>query len=101
MTGLLKDTYQTLGGKDYWQKRLEVTRKLYDERAVTPKAVAEIYAVVGDNEQALGWLEKSYQEHDRFLVFLKVQSEFDPLRGDPRFEELVTKVFAPKNGSSP
>jgi tetratricopeptide (TPR) repeat protein len=94
MTGLLKDTYQTLGGKDYWQKRLEVTRKLYDEHAVTPKAVAEIYAVVGDKEQALGWLEKSYQEHDRFLVFLKVQSEFDTLRGDPRFEALIAKVFS-------
>jgi adenylate cyclase len=100
MTGLLKDTYQTLGGKDYWQKRLEVTRKLYDEHAVTPKAVAEIYAVVGDKEQALGWLEKSYQEHDRFLVFLKVQSEFDTLRGDPRFEALIAKVFSAQKSAT-
>jgi TolB-like protein len=97
LTGLLKDTYQKLGGTNYWQTRLELTRKLYNEHAVTTKAVAEIYAILGDKEQALGWLEKSYQEHDRFLVFLKVQSEFDNLRADPRFEALLHKVFASKN----
>ena len=93
MSGLLKDTYQKLGGKDYWQKRLEATRRLYDEHAVTAKAVAEIYSILGDKEEALRWLEKSYQEHDRFLVFLKVQSEFDSVRSDPRFKALVAKVF--------
>jgi len=97
MAGLLKDTYQKSGGTNYWQTRLELTRKLYNEHAVTAKAVAEIYAILGDKEQALGWLEKSYQEHDRFLVFLKVQSEFDNLRADPRFEALLHKVFASKN----
>jgi len=97
MAGLLKDTYQKSGGTNYWQTRLEFTRKLYNEHAVTAKAVAEIYAILGDKGQALGWLEKSYQEHDRFLVFLKVQSEFDNLRADPRFEALLHKVFASKN----
>ncbi len=97
MAGLVKDTYQKSGGTNYWQTRLELTRKLYNEHAVTAKAVAEIYAILGDKEQALGWLEKSYQEHDRFLVFLKVQSEFDNLRADPRFEALLHKVFASKN----
>lgn len=99
MAGLLKDTYQKLGGKDYWQKRLEVTRKLYDENAVTAKAVAEVYAIMGDKEQALGWLEKSYQEHDRFLVFVKVQSEFDSLRSDPRFKALVAKLFSARESA--
>ena len=35
------------------------------------------------------------------LFTFKVEPLLDPLRGDPRFEELVAKVFAPKNGSSP
>jgi adenylate cyclase len=101
MTGLLKDTYKKVGGTGYWQKRLELTRKLYTDHAVTAKAVAEIYAILGDREQTLGWLEKSYQEHDRFLVFLKVQSEFDNLRSDPRFEALVAKVFSTQKSSTP
>ena len=33
-------------------------------------------------------------------VYIRVEPLLDPLRGDPRFEELVAKVFAPKNGSS-
>ena len=78
-----------------------MARNRYDQHTVTPKAVAEIYAILGNKEQALDWLEKAYQEHDRFLVFLKVQSEFDDLRGNPRFDQLVAKVFAPKNGSAP
>ncbi len=92
MTGLLKETYKKLGGKGYWQKRLELTKKLYADHATTAKAVAEIYAILGDEEQALGWLEKSYQERDGFLVFLKIQSEFDNMRGHPRFEALVEKI---------
>jgi len=94
MTGLLKDTYKKLSGKDYWQNRLELTKTSYDEHTATAKAVAEIYAIVGDKEQALSWLEKSYQEHDGFLVFLKIQSEFDNMRADPRFEELVSRILS-------
>src|SRR5205085_8118556 len=52
MTGLLKNTYRKLGGKDYWQERLEVARNRYDQHTVTPKAVAEIYAILGNKERS-------------------------------------------------
>jgi hypothetical protein len=34
-------------------------------------------------------------------IWIKVDPMLDDLRGNPRFEALVQKVFAPKNGSSP
>jgi TolB-like protein len=95
LTGQLKNTYQTLGEKGYWQKRLEPTIKSYDRHETTAEQVAETYAILGDKEQAFAWLEKSYQEHEDFLVFLKIQPSFDNLRSDPRFAELVKRVGLP------
>jgi eukaryotic-like serine/threonine-protein kinase len=92
MTGQLKGAYQSLGEKGYWQKRLELTKKLYEQHAATAEAVAEMYAIVGDKEQAFAWLEKSYQQHEDFLVFLNIQPEFDALHSDPRFAELMRRV---------
>ena len=64
--------------------------------------LAIVYLGLGDKEEALRWLEKSYQDRAGIdITTIKVDPFLDPLRGDPRFEELVAKVFAPKNGSSP
>ncbi|HVS81527.1 MAG TPA: tetratricopeptide repeat protein [Pyrinomonadaceae bacterium] len=92
MTGQLEGANQTLGEKGYWQKRLELTKKLYEQHAATAEAVAEMYAIVGDKEQAFAWLEKSYQQHEDFLVFLKIQPEFDALHSDPRYADLLRRV---------
>jgi hypothetical protein len=45
-----------------------------------------------DREQAFAWLERAYQEQSNILQFLKVHPFFDPLRGDPRFVDLVRRV---------
>ncbi|MGA7913920.1 MAG: winged helix-turn-helix domain-containing protein [Candidatus Acidiferrales bacterium] len=45
-----------------------------------------------DNEQALGWLMKARAQHAQILTTLKVDPVFDPLRGDPRFRELLRVV---------
>ena len=96
MTGHLKGAYEALGGENYWLNQLELTRGLYEQGAVTAKAVAEIYAILGDKDQAIDWLQTALQQHDDLLVFLRVQSDFDDMRSDPRFESLVKKVFQAK-----
>jgi len=50
------------------------------------------YLGLGDNEQALVWLERAHQEQSNILHLLKVHPYFDPLREDPRFRDLVHKV---------
>ncbi|HKE57669.1 MAG TPA: tetratricopeptide repeat protein [Pyrinomonadaceae bacterium] len=56
--------------------------------------IAEIYLGLGQHDRAYEWLEKAFTERDVEFVFLKVNHTLDPLRGELRFEELVTRVSA-------
>jgi hypothetical protein len=53
--------------------------------------VASVYVGLGDLEQAFQWLEKACERRE-YLVLLKVGPGFDPLRSDPRFDQLLRKV---------
>ena len=93
LTGPLQNAYKQLRGPNYWQDRLVSATKLYDDGRATASAVAGIYAILGDKEQAVDWLEKAYEQSDDFLVFLNIQPEFENLRSEPRFRALVKKIF--------
>jgi hypothetical protein len=67
-----------------------------NEEYVPALNFAQIYAGFGDNEQALAWLEKACDERAVWMTFLKVDLKFDPLRSDPRFQELLKKVGFPE-----
>jgi hypothetical protein len=54
--------------------------------------LAEIHAALGDKDKAFSWLEKAYEQHDSFLVRLKVEPALDALRSDKRFEELLHRM---------
>jgi tetratricopeptide (TPR) repeat protein len=55
-------------------------------------AFVNAYLGFGDTEQALAALEQGYKEHSNILQFLKVHPHFDPLRSDPRFQDLLRRV---------
>lgn len=62
---------------------------------VSPYFMVELNAALGDHEAALRWLEKAYGEHDGYLAWLKVDSALDPLRLEPRFQELLGRLRFP------
>ncbi len=68
------------------------------QRGAAPDfGVALDYVRLGDNNKAIDWLERSYQNKEPgFLEDIKVNPLLDPLRGDPRFEALVQKVVGPE-----
>jgi len=68
-------------------KRLE-TSKDY----VAPGELAVLYIALGDIESAFSSLEKAYSAHDLQLQYLKVDPDFDPVRSDPRFQDLLRRV---------
>jgi len=59
-------------------------------------SIAQLYADLGDNDQAFRWLNTAYQERDWRLMMLKTDFLLDPMRSDPRFAELVRKVGLPQ-----
>jgi len=62
------------------------------KRQVSAHAIAAIHLGLGEREAAIDWLERAYRDHDRALVWIRVHPRLDPLRGDPRFEEIVRRV---------
>jgi Flp pilus assembly protein TadD len=56
--------------------------------------IAEIYVALGDTDQAMSWLEKSYEE--RFNPSVLLRPGFDPLRSDPRFTDLLRRIGLPR-----
>jgi TolB-like protein/DNA-binding winged helix-turn-helix (wHTH) protein/Tfp pilus assembly protein PilF len=56
--------------------------------------IAMIYASLGDTDQAMNWLEKGFEE--RFNPGVLLRPGFDPLRSDPRFEDLRRRIGLPK-----
>jgi TolB-like protein/DNA-binding winged helix-turn-helix (wHTH) protein/Tfp pilus assembly protein PilF len=52
--------------------------------------IAMIYAALGDNDQAMTWLEKGFEE--RFNPGVLLRPGFDPLRADPRFQNVERRV---------
>jgi eukaryotic-like serine/threonine-protein kinase len=58
--------------------------------------IAQLYAQLGDKDQAFMWLNTALQEHDWSLTGLKTDFALDPIRSDPRFAELVRKVGLPQ-----
>jgi serine/threonine protein kinase/tetratricopeptide (TPR) repeat protein len=57
--------------------------------------IAQVFATLGDKDQALSWLEESYKEHESFLLVLNIAPYFDSLRADPRFQDLVRRAGIP------
>ena len=66
------------------------------EKYVSPTELAILHASLGDKEIAFASLEKAFTERDFQLTSLKVEPGYDPLRADPRFQDLMRRVGLPQ-----
>jgi len=64
-------------------------------KCVSPVSHAGTYAQLGDKGQAMVWLEKGLKQRDVRMAYLKIDPEFDPLRSDPRFQDLLRRMNFP------
>ena len=54
--------------------------------------LAVAYAGLGDKEKAFASLQKAFDERNEYLIYLKVEPRLDPLRSDPRFNDLLMRL---------
>jgi serine/threonine-protein kinase len=71
-------------------KKLETSKEY-----VSPAELAVLYLGLGDKEKSLSALERGYAAHDLQMGYLGVDPHYDPLRSEPRFQELIRKVGLP------
>jgi len=61
-----------------------------------PLGMANLRGALGEMGEASSWLEKAYEQHHIWLNFIKVDPAFDPLRSDPRFQDLLRRMNFPE-----
>jgi TolB-like protein/Tfp pilus assembly protein PilF len=91
-TGILIRAYAHAGRRSDATRLLAELKRRRKEGYIPAAAFVNAYLGLGDNEQAFYWLEQAYKEQSNILQFLKTHPYFDPIRGDPRFAELVRRV---------
>lgn len=88
----LREASATTSARVYWQKRLDQEVEESKREPSTAFDMAEIFAQLGQKDQAFSWLERAYEERSFFMMYLKVAPNLDPLRSDPRFADLLRRV---------
>jgi serine/threonine protein kinase len=92
----MEDRFHSAGWKGALTKGIEIRQAQRKTSYYSAYLIAQLYADLGDKDQAFRWLNIAYQERDSSLLSLKTDFLLDPIRSDPRFTELVRKVGLPQ-----
>ena len=87
----LDAAYRSGGQKAYWETRIKSLRALPDSPC-SAAGIARIYVLAGENDKALENLNRALNEGCFWLSMMKTEPILDPLRGDPRFKDMLKKV---------
>ena len=81
-----------VGERDQALNTLALLRNFADQGYVPAIYRAVIYTGLKDDDNAFFWLNRAYDEHCDYLVFLNQDPMADNLRSDPRFAELIRRI---------
>jgi serine/threonine-protein kinase len=87
--------YALAGRRQEAEKTLNELQGLSKQRYVSPGQIGIIYIALGEKDKAFEWLNQAYRDYDLNLMRMKVERRFDPIRSDPRFNELVKRIGLP------
>jgi TolB-like protein/DNA-binding winged helix-turn-helix (wHTH) protein len=90
--GVLVRAYAKAGRRADALRLLAELKKRKQSGYVPTGAFVNAYLGLGENDLAFAWLEQAYKEQSNILQYANVHPFFDPLRGDPRFADLLRRV---------
>jgi TolB-like protein/Tfp pilus assembly protein PilF len=95
MTAGLGHAYALAGQKAEARDVLAKLIDLADRQHVSTYEIAVIYVGLRQTDDAFAWLQRAVEERSGWLAYLKVEPRLDPIRSDPRFDELMAQVGLP------
>ena len=95
MRAALAHTYGMSGRAKEARQVLDDLTKLAKHKYVAPHFLAGIHIGLGENDGAIEYLEKSYEEHSHWLLYLHIDPSMDALRSNPRFQDLLRRIGLP------
>jgi tetratricopeptide (TPR) repeat protein len=99
--GNVGQVYARAGRKE---DALRLLRKIHQQSRATAEggliALAVVYTGLGEKDEAFAWLEKAFQRRNPGLYGVRWHPWFDPLRGDPRFQDLLRRMNFPESSSA-
>lgn len=85
-------TYETSGWDGVRRRYIEFSRLDAAKFDVSLTSLAKQSALLGEKEEAFEFLDKAVERREWMIVTMKVEPAFDSLRGDPRFDKLVSRI---------
>jgi eukaryotic-like serine/threonine-protein kinase len=95
MRAALAHTFGAAGRTKEATHMLDDLTELATQKYVAPYFFAGIHIGLGEHERAIEYLEKSYEEHSHWLIYLHIDPSMDRLRDDPRFQSLLRRIGLP------
>jgi serine/threonine protein kinase/Tfp pilus assembly protein PilF len=92
----LEQGFRAAGWKAALTKGIEARQAQRNTGYSSAAAIGSLYSDLGDNDQAFQWLDTAYRERDYWLIGLRTNFLYDPLRSDPRFAEIERRVGLPR-----
>jgi eukaryotic-like serine/threonine-protein kinase len=90
--GLLGRAY-ALNGQQGKARELQAKLQSLSEQRYTSQVAHALIAIgLGEFDRAMQWLEEAFQAHDAFLCYAKVFPPYDPLREQPRFQQMLHRM---------
>jgi tetratricopeptide (TPR) repeat protein len=87
--------YAVAGRRQEARTTLNELLELTKHRYVPPGQIGIVYMALGEKDKAFEYLEEAYRLYDLNLIRMKVERRFDPIRSDPRFDNLVKRIGLP------
>ena len=92
LAALLAYAQAKAGRREEALSSLELLERLAPGKEVAPDHLALVHIGLGDRDRAFEYLDVALRQRVWYLVFLKVDPAFEPLRADSRFDRLVAEV---------
>jgi TolB-like protein/Flp pilus assembly protein TadD len=90
--GDLAEAYAVSGQREKAQQLLDRLHKLAKHQYVTPYLLARTYVALGQQHEALSLLETGFRDHSPLMLWINSDFRLDPLRSEPRFQELIHRM---------